>query len=109
MQIDRVNELLLENLAEAVNKEIFLPNALITLSFVDCDPDLKVARVGVSVLPDHLAGTTLRLLKSSTSQLTSFIKKRVKLRSIPFIVWEFDASEREAKRIEKIIDSIDNN
>lgn len=106
MQIERVNELLLENLAEAINKEIFLPNALITVSFVECSQDLKTARVGVSVLPDHLAGTTLRLLKSSTSQLTAFVKKRVRLRQIPFIVWEFDASEREAEKIEKLIDDI---
>ncbi|MBN2854332.1 ribosome-binding factor A, partial [Patescibacteria group bacterium] len=66
MQIERVNELLLEELANAINKEVGLPDALITVSFVDCDPDLKNARVGISVLPDRLAGTALRLLKSST-------------------------------------------
>ncbi len=108
MQIDRLNELLLENLAEAVNKEVFLPNALITVAYVDCDEDLKVARVGFSVLPDHLAGSTMRLLKSSIPQLTGLIKKRVKLRKIPHIVWEFDASEREAEKIEKLIDDASN-
>jgi ribosome-binding factor A len=107
MQIERVNELLLEELANAINKEVGLPDALITVSFVDCDPDLKSARVGISVLPDRLAGTALRVLKSSTSQLTGLIKNRVKLRRIPRLIWEFDATEREAEKIEKLIEEID--
>ena len=106
MQIERVNELLLEELAQAINKEVGLPDALITVSFVDCDPDLKDARVGISVLPDRLAGTALRLLKSSTPQLTGLIKSRVKLRKLPRLIWEFDATEREAEKIEKLIDEV---
>jgi len=106
MQIERVNELLLEELASAINKEVGLPDALITVSFVDCDPDLKNARVGISVLPDRLAGTALRVLKSSTPQLTSLIKNRVKLRKLPRLIWEFDATEREAEKIEKLIDEV---
>lgn len=107
MQIERVNELLLEELAIAINKEVGLPDALITVSFVDCDPDLRSARVGISVLPDKLAGTALRLLKSSTPQLTALIKNRVKLRKLPHLIWEFDATEREAEKIEKLIEEID--
>ena len=106
MQIERVNELLLEELALAINKEVGLPDALITVSFVDCDPDLRNARVGISVLPDKLAGTALRLLKSSTPQLTALIKNRVKLRKLPHLIWEFDATEREAEKIEKLIEGV---
>ena len=106
MQIERVNELLLEELAEAVNKEVGLPDALITVSFVDCDPELKNARIGISVLPDRLAGTALRALKSATPQLVNIVKKRVKIRKLPKFVWEFDATEREAEKIEKLIDEV---
>lgn len=106
MQIARVNEILLEELAQAINKEVFLPGSLVTVCFVDCDQDLKRARVGVSVLPDNLAGTVLRALKSATPQLTGLLKKRVKLRKLPHFIWEFDATEREAEKIEKLIDDI---
>lgn len=107
MQIERINEILLGELAQAVNKELGLPGALITISFVECDPDLKTARVGVSVLPDNLAGTTLRLLKSSTPHLVSLMKSRVKLRKLPRLIWEFDSTEREAEKIEKLIEGIE--
>ena len=106
MQIERVNEILLEELAQAINKEVGLPGALMTVSFVDCDQDLKRARVGVSILPDNLAGTALRSLKSATPQLTALLKKRVKLRKLPHFIWEFDATEREAEKIERLIDDI---
>ena len=102
-KVERINELLLVEISEAINKEIGIPGALITISEVKCDPDLKKALVRFSVLPDNLAGSTLRKLKSSTSQLVGVLKKRVKLRKIPHLIWEFDATEKEAEKIEKLI------
>lgn len=106
-KIDRINDLILEELAQAVNREIALEGALITITHVECSPDLKQAKVGFSVLPDNLAGTVLRRLTGATGLLVSLIKKRVKLRVMPHLVWEFDATEREADKIERLIASID--
>lgn len=94
-------------LAEAVNREIGLPNALITITYVDCSPDLKKAKVGFSVLPDNLVGTTLRILEHASGELVAFLKKRMKLRQMPHLSWEFDATEKEAAKIEKLIREID--
>ncbi len=93
----------LEELANAVNREVGIPDALITISYVECSPDLKRARIGFSVLPDKLAGTTMHKLKAATSQLVPILKARTRLRKIPHLVWEFDATEREAGKIEKLI------
>lgn len=104
---DRINDLILEELASAVNREVGIEGALITITFVECSPDLKQARVGFSVLPDHLVGTALRKLTSSTSQLVGILRNRVKLRKLPRLIWEFDATEKEASKIERLIASID--
>lgn len=106
-KIARINELILEELAQAVNREVAVPNALITITYVECDPELKQARVGFSVLPDNLTGTALRKLTAATSQLVPFLRKRIKLRKLPHLIWEFDATEREASKIEKLIAGID--
>lgn len=103
----KINELILEELAYAVNREVALENALITISSVDCSPDLKQAKISFSVLPDKLAGTALRKLTSSTSQLVAILRTRLKLRQMPRLIWEFDATEREASKIEKLIAGID--
>ena len=105
-KIERINDLILEELAAVVNREGLVKDALITITSVDCSPDLKQAKVRFSVLPDNLAGTTLRKLTASTSLLVNLIKERVKLRVMPRLIWEFDATEREAEKIERLIASI---
>lgn len=103
----RLNETLLHELAAVVNREIGLPEALITISYVDCSPDLKVAKVGFSILPDKLAGTALRKLQTATPALVGLLRSRLRLRRFPRLVWEFDATEREADKIDKLISGID--
>lgn len=102
-KIERLNELILEELAAAVNREVGVPNALITITYVECSPDLKQAKIGFSVLPDNLTGTALRQLTSSTSQLVGILKARTRLRKMPHLIWEFDSTEREASKIEELI------
>lgn len=102
-KLPRFNELILEELAQAVNREVAIPGALVTISYVECSPDLKQARIGFSVLPDKLAGTVGEELKRRTSELVTILKARTRLRRLPHLVWEFDATEREAEKIEKLI------
>lgn len=102
-KIPRINDLILEELAKAVNQEVGLPNALITITYVECSPDLKQAKVGFSVLPDNLAGTALRKLMSSTSVLIPILRGRTRLRKMPHLIWEFDATEKEAGKIDRLI------
>jgi len=102
-KVERINELMLTELATAVSREVGLPDALITITYVECSPDLKQAKVGFSVLPDRLAGTALRHLTSSTSHLLPILRSRIKLRKFPHLIWEFDATEREAGKIERLI------
>ena len=104
---ERINDLLLEELARAVNREVAVENALITITYVECSPDLKQAKIGFSVLPDKLAGTALRKLTAATSQLANVLRNRTRLRKLPRLIWEFDATEREASKIEKLIAGID--
>lgn len=99
----RYNELFREELAAAVNREVKLPDALLTVTYVDCSPDLKQAQVGFSILPDKLAGTALRHLAAASGQLTAILRKRLKLRRLPHLIWQFDATEREAQKIEDLL------
>jgi len=102
-KLDQINEMILEELAAAVNREVTLPNALITITYVNCSPDLQQAKIGFSVLPDGLTGSALRHLTGATSQLISILQKRIRLRKMPRLIWQFDATEKEANKIEKLI------
>lgn len=102
-KLERINELILEELAQAVNREVGVEGALITITYVNCSTDLKQAHIGFSVLPDKLAGSAMRKLNSATRELATKLTSRTKLRKLPKLIWEFDATEREASKIEELI------
>ncbi|MFA5131543.1 MAG: ribosome-binding factor A [Patescibacteria group bacterium] len=106
-KVERINDLILEELAAAVNREVMIENALVTITYVECSPDLKQAKIGFSVLPDNLTGTALRKLNAATSQLVGILRNRTKMRKMPHLIWEFDATEKEASKIERLIAGIE--
>lgn len=99
----RINEVLHRELAEAITTEVVFPDGLITITGVDCSTDLSHAKVYVSVLPDHLTGTALRLLQKASSRIMDKAKRHIKFRRIPKLHWSFDPIERDYEEMEEIM------
>jgi len=106
-KVEQINQVLQQEIANAINREIGIPNALVTVVYVRTASDLQWATIGVSVLPDNVAGTVLAKLKSSTGLLSSILAKKTRLRKIPKIRFEFDPTERKAAVLENIINNLD--
>ena len=104
---DQLNDMLQRELAYAINREVGVPNTLITVVYVRTSSDLKFATVGVSVLPDNLAGTALLKLKKSAGMLSSILAKKTRLRQIPRLRFEFDPTERKAAVLETFMNNLD--
>ena len=100
-RILQINELLREELAILVSREIYLPDGLITVTKVKCSPDLKNAFARISVLPENFSGSALRELKSHNTFFTKELRKKLNLRKIPHLKWEIDSQERHAFEIDK--------
>ncbi len=106
-KVDQLNQMLQEELAYAINREVGVPNTLITVVYVKTSSDLKFATVGISVLPDNLAGTALEKLKKSAGTLSSILAKKTRLRQIPRLRFEFDPTERKAAVLENFMNNMD--
>ncbi|OIO07799.1 hypothetical protein CO115_04495 [Candidatus Falkowbacteria bacterium CG_4_9_14_3_um_filter_36_9] len=104
--IEQVNALLKIKLANLISKEICLDNGLITVSYADCSKDLKHANIGVSILPENLSGTALAEFKKHNSLFTKILKKETRLRIIPRFNWVIDSTEKNAAKIEKVLQQI---
>ena len=104
---NQLNDMLQMELAYAINREVGVPNALITVVYVRTSADLQWATVGVSVLPDNVAGTALSKLKNSAGVLSSILAKKTRLRKIPRLRFEFDPTERKAAILENVINHLD--
>lgn len=106
-RVEQVNENLQREVAKFINNELNFNEVLVTVSRVDCSPDLKNAKIFISVLPDNKFGSTIERLKKNTSPLTSYLKKNIKLRVIPKISWQVDPTEKEASVIDGILRQIE--
>jgi len=107
-RIDQINEVLKKEIAKYIGNNVHIENGMITILEVDCSPELKNAKVYVSILPDNQYGSGLTKLKKNTSGLNSYLKRNVKLRKVPRIQWAIDPIEKEASVIERLLNEIAN-
>ena len=106
-RMDQVNELLREEIAQIVKREIDFENSLVTILNVDCSPDLSSAKISFSVLPDNMLGTALEKLKRNSGNIAHILNKKVKLKRIPRFKWIFDDTEKNAASLDKIFAKIE--
>jgi len=102
-RIEQINELLRREIAFAIGRDLELPDVLTTVTRVDCTPELKEARVWISVLPDNKAGSTLEKMRKQQGLIYDALKKNIILRRIPVLKFMFDDTQKHAAEIEDII------
>jgi len=105
--MEQVNELLKGKLAVLIAREIPMENGLITITDVDCSPDFKNLKVGISVLPFNQSKKTLDILKRHGSFFSNILRKETRLRKIPKFNWVIDKTEEKASGLEKIFKEIE--
>ncbi len=106
-RMEQVNELLHQHLAEIVNQEVKIEDGLITISYVECSPDLDSAKVAISVLPDKLVGTALKKLRAHSGEIVNALSKKIKLKRTPKLKWVFDPREKNASALDEIFEQIE--
>jgi len=101
-RIAKINDLMRLEIAAILSREIYLDGGLITVVRVACSANLKSAAVNISVLPENLSGSALRILVKNNSLINKFLVQRLKLRGIPKLHWKIDNQERYAADLERV-------
>lgn len=102
----QINELLRAELARMIEEHLEIPGILVTVTHVDCSPDLNHAKIMVSVLPEKYTGTILEKLRKYTAEFSKTLLKTTRLRHIPRLNWQIDNTEVKAAEIDKILNNI---
>ena len=104
-RMNRIDEQLKESISKIIDQEIQDPNftGMVSVSQVKTTPDLRYARVYVTMLGCKSQKENLAILKKSSGYIRSLIAKRVNLRITPELVFEFDESIEYGARIDKIL------
>jgi len=107
----QVGELLKEELTDIIRKEVKDPRiGFFSLTEVEMSPDLRSARVYVSVLgtDDERAGT-MAALRSASGFIRHHLKPRLRMRQIPELDFRDDRSMEHAQQISQAISEIQRN
>ena len=106
MSKERFNELLAQELAAIVSRDLEFPEVLVTVLYVNCSSDQRYASVGVSVLPEKFTGSALTALRKASGNLAKKLQAKTKMREVPKLQWVFDPTEKEAAKIENLLNKI---
>ena len=108
-RIDRIEEQLRIELSEIIEREIQDPRiGLTSVTAVKVSPDLRHARIFVTVLGDGTQRKkALEGLRSAASFVRRSLSKRLHhLRRIPELSFDYDEAVEKGMRIEELLDQI---
>jgi len=108
-RIDRIEEQLRIELSEIIEREIQDPRVgLTTVTGVKVSPDLRHARIFVTVLGDETQRKkALEGLRSAASFVRRSLSKRLHhMRRIPEVTFDYDEVVEKGIRIEELLDKI---
>ena len=103
---------MLENLKKEISNvisfELKNPNVtgLISVTKAKITPDLKYAKIYVSILNSKNLKKTMEGLKESTGFIRTQVAKTINLRITPELIFELDDSLEYGEKIEKILKSV---
>ena len=107
-RLGRVNEELMKAISHIITYELKNPDVtgMISVTRVKVTPDLKYAKVYVSILNPKSVEETMKGLKESAGFIRSQVAKTVNLRITPELVFEYDDSIEHGEKIDNILKQI---
>jgi ribosome-binding factor A len=103
----RINEMLREVVGAAIATDLNDPRiGFVTVTSVETSPDLRAARVYVSVLGSaEERETTLKGLRSSHGVIQARIASETRMKRTPTLTFRYDDTIEKGMRISKLLDS----
>ncbi len=100
---ERVQKLIREELSKIILKELEFDGALVTITEVEVDKKLGLARVMLSVLPSSSANKALAIAERAAGNLQYVLMKKINIKPMPRIRFEIDRGPQHAADIERLL------
>jgi len=102
----RINEVLREVIGAAIATELSDPRiGFVTVTSVETSPDLRAAKVHISVLGDEAAReNTLAALRSSHGILQGKIAAETRMKRTPTLSFHYDPTVERGMRISELLE-----
>ena len=103
----RINEVLREAIGSAISSDLEDPRiGFVTVTAVETSPDLRSARVYVSVLGDEEEReATLAGLRAAHALLQAAIAREARIKYTPKLTFHYDDGPERAARLGRLLDA----
>jgi ribosome-binding factor A len=107
-RLDRVNQLVREEISHLIQRELKDPRlGFVTVTEVAVAPDLRSAKVFVSVLGDDAQWKgSLAALQSARGFIRNWLAPRLRLRAVPDLTFLPDRSMAHAAHIQTVLERL---
>ena len=107
-RLNKINEELKRKISNIINYEVKNSNVtgMVSVTKVKTSPDLRYAKISVSVINSRNVKQTLAGLKAASGFIRSKVAEKVNLRITPELVFELDESMVYGERIDNILKDI---
>ena len=107
-RMNKIDEELRKEISSIISLELKNPRltGLISVTKVKTTPDLRFAKVYVTMINEKSKKENLAILKQSSGYIRSGIAKKVNLRTTPELIFEFDESLEYGAKIDEILKDI---
>lgn len=106
-RLEQVSSLLQHDVAAIIRRDLeFSPGVVVSVGRVVLGPDLKFARIYVSVLPEAESAQVLKQLQANRTNIQKQLVANLAMKFTPKISFSLDDTESQAARIESLIDSL---
>lgn len=107
-RLNRIDEEYRKELSQIIGYELKNPNitGIISVTKVKVTPDLKYAKVYISILNSKNIKETMEGLKKSSGFIRTELAKRINLRNTPELAFEIDDSIEYGAKIDSILKDI---
>ena len=104
-RLDRINSELQREISHVIDFELKNANitGMISVTRVKITPDLRYAKVFVSVINSNNINKTLEGLKKASGFIRTRIASTINLRTTPELVFVYDDSDIQGSKIDQII------
>ncbi|MDP2767755.1 MAG: ribosome-binding factor A [Candidatus Methanoperedens sp.] len=94
---------LLRSLAGSFIKLEIRSSALLTAARAEISPDLRCAKIFISVFPEEKENEIMELLKKKERKFRDFIKPKLKWKFLPAVSFEIDTGAKMERRIDELL------
>ncbi|MBR4004201.1 MAG: 30S ribosome-binding factor RbfA [Clostridia bacterium] len=107
-RIEKVNSVLQRYISDIINNDINDPRikGIISVSTVSTTPDLKYAKVFLSIFSTENSKDILEAIKSASGYIRKSLASKIEFRCVPSLDFELDTSAEYSQKINDIINSL---